>query len=194
MIPILMSTPSQQNRSSKDHTGQSTIGPLLESVSRKPKFLRLLYNHTGDSEQEHDTIAAFLLAHGYRLAPCTIDNTDYKFDETYVLAPARQLARASVAASFRGGSAFSISLVFSISTRTKVHGLQCRRRHLACNEGEIRAHDSYPCLLLSGILAGEITGEIRDPGIGILPSYPLFGINDRCTLVNGQTVPVFPAP
>ncbi len=100
MIPILMSTPSQQKRSSKDHARQSTIGPLLESVSRKPKFLRFPYNHMGDSEEEDDTIAAFLSAHGYRLAPCTIDNTDYKFDETYVLAPARQLARASVAASF----------------------------------------------------------------------------------------------
>jgi peptidoglycan-N-acetylglucosamine deacetylase len=69
--------------------------------SCKPKFLRFPYNHMGDSEEEDDTIAAFLSAHGYRLAPCTIDNTDYKFDETYVLAPARQLARASVAASFR---------------------------------------------------------------------------------------------
>jgi hypothetical protein len=56
--------------------------------SRKPKFLRFAYNHTGDSEEEHGTIAAFLSAHGCRLAPCTIDNTDYKFDETYVLAPA----------------------------------------------------------------------------------------------------------
>ena len=90
-----MSTPSQQNRSSKDHARQSTIGPLLESVSRKPKFLRFPYNHTGDSEEEHDTIAAFLSAHGYRLAPCTIDNTDYKFDETYVLALARHDGQAA---------------------------------------------------------------------------------------------------
>jgi hypothetical protein len=82
--------------------------------SRKPKFLGFLYSHMGDNEEERDTIAAFLPAHGYRLAPCTIDNTDYKFDETYVLAPARQLARASVAAPFRGGSAFSISLVSQI--------------------------------------------------------------------------------
>lgn len=96
-----MSTPSQQNGSSKDHARQSIIGPLLESVSRKPEFLRFPYNHTGDSEEEHDTIAAFLSAHVYRLGPCTIDNTDYKFDETYVLAPVRQLARASVAPSFR---------------------------------------------------------------------------------------------
>jgi peptidoglycan/xylan/chitin deacetylase (PgdA/CDA1 family) len=66
--------------------GEATIGPLLESVSRKLTFLRFPYNHTGDSEEKHDTIAAFMSAHGYRLAPCTIDNTDYKFNETYVLA------------------------------------------------------------------------------------------------------------
>jgi peptidoglycan/xylan/chitin deacetylase (PgdA/CDA1 family) len=69
--------------------GEATIGPLLESVSREPKFLRFPYNHTGDSQEKHDTIAAFMSAHGYRLAPCTIDNTDYKFNETYVLALAR---------------------------------------------------------------------------------------------------------
>jgi hypothetical protein len=92
----------QQNRSSERSHRQSTIGPLLESVSRKPRFLQFPYNHTGDREEEHDTIAAPLSAHGYRLAPCTIENTDYKFDETYVLVPAHQLAaRAPEADSFR---------------------------------------------------------------------------------------------
>jgi peptidoglycan/xylan/chitin deacetylase (PgdA/CDA1 family) len=80
--------------------GETTIGPLLASVSRKPKFLRFPYNHTGDSEQKHDTVAAFMTARGYRLAPCTIDNTDYKFNEAYVLALARHDGRA--AAKIRG--------------------------------------------------------------------------------------------
>jgi len=166
---------------------------LLESVFRNPKFLRFLYDRTGDSEEKHDTTAAFLSAHGYRLAPCTIDNTDYKFDETKVLDPARQLARTYAAASLRVGSAFSISLVLSNNTRTKVHSLQCRRSHLACDQGEIRAPDSYPCLFL-----------ICDPGRRDTERYQgswdrhrallsLFGINYSCTLLNGQTVPVFPA-
>jgi hypothetical protein len=47
-------------------------------------------------------IAAFLFAYGCCLAPCTIGNTDYKFDETYVRAPGRQWQRASVAGSFFG--------------------------------------------------------------------------------------------
>jgi peptidoglycan/xylan/chitin deacetylase (PgdA/CDA1 family) len=70
--------------------GETTIKPLLVSVSRRPEFLRFPYNHTGDSKEKHDTIAAFMSAHGYRLAPCTIDNTDYEFNQTYVLALARR--------------------------------------------------------------------------------------------------------
>jgi peptidoglycan/xylan/chitin deacetylase (PgdA/CDA1 family) len=66
--------------------GESTIDPLLQSVSRKPQYFRFPYNHTGDTKEKHDAIAAFLAARGYRLAPCTIDNSDYVFNTTYVLA------------------------------------------------------------------------------------------------------------
>jgi peptidoglycan/xylan/chitin deacetylase (PgdA/CDA1 family) len=69
--------------------GEATIASLLKSVSRKPEFLRFPYNHTGDTKEKHDAIAAFMSAHGYRLAPCTIDNSDYLFNATYVLALAR---------------------------------------------------------------------------------------------------------
>jgi peptidoglycan-N-acetylglucosamine deacetylase len=70
--------------------GETTIKLLLQSVSRRPEFLRFPYNHTGDTKEKHDAIAAFMSAHGYRLAPCTIDNTDYEFNQTYVLALARR--------------------------------------------------------------------------------------------------------
>jgi hypothetical protein len=75
--------PVSRTGRAEDHVWQSGIGPLLESVSRKHRFLPFPYNHTGDSE-EQDTIAPLLSAHGYPSAPCTIDNTDYKFDETCV--------------------------------------------------------------------------------------------------------------
>lgn len=70
--------------------GQATIAPLLASVSRKPEFLRFPYNHTGETKAKHDAIAAFMSAHGYRLAPCTIDNSDYEFNAAYVLALQRR--------------------------------------------------------------------------------------------------------
>ncbi len=66
--------------------GESTIGPLLQSVSRKLQYFRFPHNHTGDTNEKHDAIAAFLAARGYRLAPCTIENSDYDFDPAYVLA------------------------------------------------------------------------------------------------------------
>ncbi len=66
--------------------GESTFGPLLKDKGRSPEFLRFPYNHTGDTKEKHDAIAAFMSAHGYRLAPCTIDTTDYEFNLTYTLA------------------------------------------------------------------------------------------------------------
>jgi len=70
--------------------GQSTIAPLLASISRKPEFLRFPYNHTGETQAKRDAIAAFMSARGYRLAPCTIDNSDYEFNAAYVLALQRR--------------------------------------------------------------------------------------------------------
>jgi peptidoglycan/xylan/chitin deacetylase (PgdA/CDA1 family) len=59
---------------------------VLQSVSRKPQYFRFPYNHTGNTKEKHDAIAAFLAARGYRLAPCTIDNSDYEFNTTSALA------------------------------------------------------------------------------------------------------------
>ena len=70
--------------------GETTFAPLLKEQGRNPEFLRFPYNHTGDSIEKHDAIAVFMAAHGYRLAPCTIDNTDYEFNLTYTLAIARK--------------------------------------------------------------------------------------------------------
>jgi len=66
--------------------GESTFRPLLKEKGRTPRFLRFPYNHTGDTREKHDAIAAFMAEQGYRLAPCTIDNTDYEFNATYTLA------------------------------------------------------------------------------------------------------------
>ena len=73
--------------------GEATLSPLLKSVSRHPEFLRFPYNHTGDTQAKHDGIAAFMAAHGYRLAPCTIENDDWEFNAAYELALERRDAR-----------------------------------------------------------------------------------------------------
>ena len=66
--------------------GEASFAPLLTNIGRNPQFLRFPHNHTGDTKEKHDAIAAFMAAHGYRLAPCTIDNTDYTFNVAYALA------------------------------------------------------------------------------------------------------------
>lgn len=50
----------------------------------KPRFFRFPMNHTGDTKEKHDAVAAFLAARGYQLATCTIENVDYLFSRAYV--------------------------------------------------------------------------------------------------------------
>jgi hypothetical protein len=62
----------------------SAIGPLMAQAGKKVSFFRFPFNHTGDTKLKHDDIAAFLAQHGYRVATCTIDTSDYIFNDAYV--------------------------------------------------------------------------------------------------------------
>lgn len=64
--------------------GEASIVPLMREAGKRPEFFRFPMNHTGDTRERHDQIAAFLARRGYRLAPCTIDNSDYLFNRAYV--------------------------------------------------------------------------------------------------------------
>ena len=64
--------------------GELTIGPLMRESGKELVFFRFPMNHTGDTKEKHDSIAAFLSQRGYRLATCTIDNSDYLFNAAYV--------------------------------------------------------------------------------------------------------------
>jgi peptidoglycan/xylan/chitin deacetylase (PgdA/CDA1 family) len=64
--------------------GESTVAPLMKDAGKKLEFFRFPMNHTGDTKEKHDAIAAFLTEHGYQLATCTIDNSDYVFNDAYV--------------------------------------------------------------------------------------------------------------
>ena len=56
----------------------------MKASGKKLEFLRFPYNHTGDTKEKQDAIAVFIAKRGYRLAPCTIDNTDWEFTWAYV--------------------------------------------------------------------------------------------------------------
>ncbi len=64
--------------------GESTVGPLMKQAGKKLTFFRFPMNHTGDTKEKHDAIAAFLSQRGYRMAACTIDTSDYLFNDAYV--------------------------------------------------------------------------------------------------------------
>ncbi len=64
--------------------GEATIGPLMKESGKKLGYFRFPMNHTGDTREKHDAIQAFLSQRGYRLATCTIDNSDYLFNAAYV--------------------------------------------------------------------------------------------------------------
>jgi peptidoglycan/xylan/chitin deacetylase (PgdA/CDA1 family) len=64
--------------------GEGAFVRALAKASKKPRYFRFPENHTGDTKEKHDTVAAFLIQRGYRLAPCTIDNEDYVFNVAYL--------------------------------------------------------------------------------------------------------------
>ena len=70
--------------------GEPMIDQALARVHRRPRFLRFPFNHTGDTPEKHDAVAAFMGAHGYRLAPCTIEAEDFVFNQAYELALSRK--------------------------------------------------------------------------------------------------------
>jgi peptidoglycan/xylan/chitin deacetylase (PgdA/CDA1 family) len=69
--------------------GEAAIGPLMREAGRKLKFFRFPFNHTGDTKDKHDALAAFLAQRGYQLAPCTIETEDWMFNSSYGLMLAR---------------------------------------------------------------------------------------------------------
>jgi peptidoglycan/xylan/chitin deacetylase (PgdA/CDA1 family) len=77
--------------------GEESIVPLMKTAGRKVEFFRFPANHTGDTREKHDAVAAFLDEHGYRLAPCTIETSDWMFNIAY----ARMLARHDKASASR---------------------------------------------------------------------------------------------
>jgi peptidoglycan-N-acetylglucosamine deacetylase len=64
--------------------GEAGIVPLMKRAGKKVEFFRFPMNHTGDTQLKHEQVMAFLAQRGYRLAPCTIDNSDYLFNTVYL--------------------------------------------------------------------------------------------------------------
>lgn len=69
--------------------GEAPLRPLLAHAGKRLEYFRFPFNHTGDTAEKHTAIGAFLAQHGYRVAPCTIDNSDFIFNRAYLVALSR---------------------------------------------------------------------------------------------------------
>jgi peptidoglycan/xylan/chitin deacetylase (PgdA/CDA1 family) len=63
--------------------GETVLRPLLAERRMVPRFFRHPYLQTGRDLATRDSLTGFLAAHGYRVAPVTIDNSDYVFAAAY---------------------------------------------------------------------------------------------------------------
>jgi peptidoglycan/xylan/chitin deacetylase (PgdA/CDA1 family) len=69
--------------------GEGVLRPLLKSRGKKLLYLRHPFLHVGDEAGKRKEVEAFLKGRGYRIAPITLDNSDFMFAAVYGRALAR---------------------------------------------------------------------------------------------------------
>jgi len=69
--------------------GEEVTKALLSPSNRRLRYFRHPYLHTGRSIQTRKSLEEFLAARGYRVAPVTLDNSDWIFARAYALAKQR---------------------------------------------------------------------------------------------------------
>lgn len=57
--------------------GEHTLRPLLAERGETPRWFRHPYLRAGETPQQRAALAAFLDQHGYRIAPVTVDNSEW---------------------------------------------------------------------------------------------------------------------
>jgi hypothetical protein len=89
----------------------------MAEAGRTSKFFRFPANHTGDTKEKHDAVAAFLAQRGYRLAPCTIEDSDWLFNRAYAQMRARhdRAAEASLRAAYLAYAAAEIDFLSGLN-------------------------------------------------------------------------------
>jgi peptidoglycan/xylan/chitin deacetylase (PgdA/CDA1 family) len=64
--------------------GEGVLNALMRNRGPYQKYFRFPYNHTGPTAEVKQRLAAFLAERGYRIAPHTIDTSDYLFNLPYL--------------------------------------------------------------------------------------------------------------
>ncbi len=65
--------------------GEPSVRTLMSGAGKSMRFFRFPFNHTGETAEKHDAIAAFLRQRGYAVATCTVENSDWIFARAYHL-------------------------------------------------------------------------------------------------------------
>ncbi|MEZ5287757.1 MAG: polysaccharide deacetylase family protein [Vicinamibacterales bacterium] len=73
--------------------GEPIVRAALDARGRALRYYRHPFLFTGPTPEIHDHLQAFLDAHGYRVAPVTLDNADYMFAALYTRASFRDRVR-----------------------------------------------------------------------------------------------------
>jgi peptidoglycan/xylan/chitin deacetylase (PgdA/CDA1 family) len=63
--------------------GEAVTRQLMTQAGKTPRYFRHPFLHTGRSLAVRDSLNQFLAEHGYRVAPVTIDNSDYVYAAAY---------------------------------------------------------------------------------------------------------------
>jgi peptidoglycan/xylan/chitin deacetylase (PgdA/CDA1 family) len=63
--------------------GETFLRPLLEERGREPRWFRHPYLRAGRTPEDKAALAEFLRAHGYRIAPVTVDTSDWLYAAGY---------------------------------------------------------------------------------------------------------------
>jgi peptidoglycan-N-acetylglucosamine deacetylase len=79
------SHPDLNKTSAADFETEIVKGQMATTavLGRRPVYFRYPFLHTGKDAETKETVERFLLAHGYRNAPVTLDNSDYMFARVY---------------------------------------------------------------------------------------------------------------
>jgi peptidoglycan/xylan/chitin deacetylase (PgdA/CDA1 family) len=70
--------------------GETILKRVLAANGKEVKYFRHPFLHVGNTKEKADSLSKFLLAHGYKTAPVTIDNEDYLFAVAYKRALQKQ--------------------------------------------------------------------------------------------------------
>lgn len=82
--------------------GETVTRPLMESVGRPLRWFRHPYLHVGKTPEARTAFQDFLGTHGYRVAPVTVNNSEWVFAMAY----ARALAQGDEASARRIAAAY----------------------------------------------------------------------------------------